>query len=574
MRSFIAPALLFVLSQADAQGIVQDQYSPIVEWRQPSGMPVKPIHVIVLPSGDLYFVEPFFAMTPSRYSAPPPAFVDVQTTEHVLQNGCDPVTGICEAKALSCSGHALMADGKLFFAGGSYGREDISKPGQLILSSGISDSVNYEFASKTWSRNPDSIGIGSPTSRPLRWYPTVTRLADSRMMLTGGYENLTPVFGPHNRSVEAFNPVANNWAVVSDFNATPAGIANMDYTHVYQFPTLAPSKSGDAGDNVVLMLGGSAEPLQMGMRGSQSVWQPSANLRPGAQKFIADKAPSPVQPNHGSTSAMLPLRLPEAGWGYANGSLINVGGEHGSAMESNIDVYEPGLNRWRASIPMIGRRHHPNATILPDGRIVILAGHADEGVDLTGYAEYIDPKNNFAHSVGVAHMPEVRGYHSMVALMPDGRVFVGGGNDDGHAGTEKPNFRYYYPDYMFKPRPEIFSAPAAITVGKSFAVLVPHASDVDEMAILALGSMTHSFDMAQRSVQLRLNAAHRTIRLQGNRQVPVDAGQCGPRRAACYDVYSVQAPASSALAPPGHYMLFALNKERVPSVAKIVRLAP
>ena len=174
-------------------------------------------------------------------------------------------------------------------------------------------------------------------------------------------------------------------------------------------------------------------------------------------------------------------------------------------MEGNIDVYDPGLNQWRPSIPMTGRRHHPNVTILPDGRMLILAGYADEGIDQTGYAEYVDPKNNFAHSVGVAHMPEVRGYHSVVALLPDGRVFVGGGSDDGNPGTEKPNFRYYYPDYMFKKRPDIVFVQEVININNFFPVLVPYLTSVDEISLLALGSMTHSFDMGQRSVQLRLH---------------------------------------------------------------------
>jgi hypothetical protein len=35
---------------------------------------------------------------------------------------------------------------------------------------------------------------------------------------------------------------------------------------------------------------------------------------------------------------------------------------------------------------------------------------------------------------------------------------------------------------------------------------------------------------------------------------------------------SVQTPANSNLAPPGHYMLFILNTNGVPSVASIVQL--
>ena len=36
----------------------------------------------------------------------------------------------------------------------------------------------------------------------------------------------------------------------------------------------------------------------------------------------------------------------------------------------------------------------------------------------------------------------------------------------------------------------------------------------------------------------------------------------------------VSGPANIQTAPPGHYMLFVLNENRVPSVARFVRLAP
>jgi len=36
----------------------------------------------------------------------------------------------------------------------------------------------------------------------------------------------------------------------------------------------------------------------------------------------------------------------------------------------------------------------------------------------------------------------------------------------------------------------------------------------------------------------------------------------------------VTGPANIQTAPPGHYMLFVLNENRVPSVARFVRVAP
>jgi hypothetical protein len=273
---------------------------------------------------------------------------------------------------------------------------------------------------------------------------------------------------------------------------------------------------------------------------------------------------------------MLPIRLPEASWGYANGSVINVGGDVGTVMEGNIDIYDPALNEWKPSIAMTGRRRYPTALILPDGRILIIGGYAPAGeIDQTGYVEYIDPKNNFEHSIGVARMPEVRGYHSMAILLPDGRVMVGGGNDDGGIGTEKPNFRYYYPDYMFKKRPEIVWVGATINVDKYFPIVVPYLTKVDEISLLSLGSVTHSIDMGQRSVQLRLHSEHFTVKKDAQDQlVPAIPSECTGGTITCFDKYLVQAPTTRELAPPGHYMLFVLDENRAPSLGKVVKLEP
>ena len=40
----------------------------------------------------------------------------------------------------------------------------------------------------------------------------------------------------------------------------------------------------------------------------------------------------------------------------------------------------------------------------------------------------------------------------------------------------------------------------------------------------------------------------------------------------CFDLHLVQAPLTREAAPPGHYMLFILDPDRVPSEGKILKL--
>jgi hypothetical protein len=237
---------------------------------------------------------------------------------------------------------------------------------------------------------------------------------------------------------------------------------------------------------------------------------------------------------------------------------------------AHIDVYDPSRNAWRPATRMHGLRHDPATVLLPDGRVLVLAGHDDMSfVKLTGYAEYVDPRNNFSVTQGTANMPETRAYHAVAVLLPDGRVVLGGGNVNGDDLVERQDFRYYYPDYMTKARPQLVVSPPTLALGGFGTIAVAHGTQVAEAALMGLGSMTHEFDMNQRLVQLRIFDAHKTMSNQGGTLTPVDASQCG---ASCVDVYYVQSPDSAELAPPGEYMLFVLDPSRVPSTGQMVRV--
>ena len=69
---------------------------------------------------------------------------------------------------------------------------------------------------------------------------------------------------------------------------------------------------------------------------------------------------------------------------------------------------------------------------------------------------------------------------------------------------------------------------------------------VAQVTWVRLSSVTHSFNTNQRINFLAFNAV-------GNK-------------------LTVNTPDSPALCPPGHYMLFVLNKAKVPSVAKIINI--
>jgi hypothetical protein len=96
-------------------------------------------------------------------------------------------------------------------------------------------------------------------------------------------------------------------------------------------------------------------------------------------------------------------------------------------------------------------------------------------------------------------------------------------------------------------RPTITDAPVSVSYGQTFTVATPQAQGIARATWIRLSSVTHSFNMGQRMNRLTVT--------------PNDAGSV-----------SVTAPASPNHAPPGHYMLFLIDGNGVPSVAKIIRI--
>ncbi len=465
-------------------------------------------------------------------------------------------------ETLFCSGHALMADGSIFVAGGTYLWHATNPAGAMRLwIDGIPNATLYHYPQRTWHRLPEMVGRGANNGNQ-RWYGTVTRLADERMLITGGYERADirdvvpgqPVVHHgtvHNYSVEVWTPKPppedSQRAVVSSHLQSPLAIWNPDYTHVFQFPYGPPQ----FGSNLVLMFGDDAVPVFLNPDLAPGTgWMTLPTPRPGV---APDQAP-----NHGAASVMLPLRSTNGEWNYVNGSVLHAGGGRGSTMERSIDIYDLA-NGWLQGIDLGVRRRFPATVLLPDGKVMMVSGydHLNQNPLLTR-AHYLDlrPPYLTPFTTGENASSEVRGYHNVALLLPDGRVLIAGGrsrgSDTGDPEDEKPNFRYLYPPYMSPresppPRPVIAAVPETIGYGVNFTVEFT-GGPASEVVLMGLGSMTHAFDMNQRYVQLEAVAGDSPLQVKG--------------------------PPNPQTAPPGHYMLFVLNQSRVPSIASVVRVVP
>ena len=529
----------------------------------------KPVHGTLLPDGRVMLFGPVGVNARAAWLRPTPIGQPLPATVRLTPDNVpvdvdppvtvtDPATGnrIHIEETIFCSGHALTADGGIFVAGGTLLWSFYEAATQTTVNYiyGLPNVTQYSLAGGTWSRGENMRGTGE-TGSNMRWYGTVTRLGDERMLVSSGYELASiqvrqpgqPVHNHGstlNRSVEVMLP-AGGGTVVSPHAETPQAIWNPDYTHAFQMPYGLPLVP----DNTILMFGDAGIPVYFFPDGTPgSRWAPlPASFRPGTRSVDA--------PNHGTASVLLPMRATNFEWGYANGSVLQAGGGLDSAMERSIDVFEISSSSWfHGDLGL--RRRFPATVLLPDGKVMVVSGYDATNVNpLLRNAHYLDLRPPTSLTTGLAASGEVRGYHNVALLLPDGRVLVAGGrsrgSDPADPEDEKPNLRYLYPPYLTPlasppPRPAIVAAPQTIGYGSSFTVEVA-GGPVSEVVLMGLGSMTHAIDMNQRYVQLAAT--------------PQGAGSV-----------QVTGPANVQTAAPGHYMLFVLNANRVPSVASFVRL--
>jgi len=214
-----------------------------------------------------------------------------------------------------------------------------------------------------------------------------------------------------------------------------------------------------------------------------------------------------------------------------------------------------------------------NSVILPTGQVLILGGgtivgSCDAGAGNPAYAPELYDIGSSPTSPGtlVATMnssntlpagPVPRLYHSMAALLEDGRVLLAAGENypasQGFGPSGKTG-EIFSPPYLFQgTRPTIASAPSEATFWATgmttMGVTVNHSFPVDRMVLLRPATVTHAFDVDQRYIELAFT---------------IQAGSSGTHRA------TVTLP-SEDLGPPGWYMMYAVQVnaqgQRVPSIA-------
>ena len=240
---------------------------------------------------------------------------------------------------------------------------------------------------------------------------------------------------------------------------------------------------------------------------------------------------------------------------YDIGKMLVAGGGS-STRDSRVVDFSGPTPQVSATAPMaFGRRQH-NLTVLADGSVLATAGNSS-GASLVDLNAGVYPAELWSPSTGqwrtLASMQVTRQYHSIALLLPDGRVLSAGGGICGTCdavGYLAKNAEIFSPPYLFQadgtpaPRPSIGAAPTSTTYGGTMTIATSDPAAISKVALIRLGAVTHSNNMEQRFIPLTFTAGATSLQ--------------------------AQAPANANIAPPGIYMLFLIDANGVPSVARMV----
>lgn len=474
------------------------------------------VHLHVLPNGKVLSWPQFPASVPPCPDCknPPPQTI-LRISEPPYTSTSDLFNNVLD---LFCSGHSLLPDGKLLITGGT--------TFQGPVNSGVYDTTIFDFTNNTFTNNTAHFMYWP------RWYPTNVALGNGETLaISGSYLRGTDLY--FNNSPQVWQTGAGGWRNIFGA-ATPSPLWLYPWMHL-------------AADGRAYNSGPTQSTYFINTSGNGS-WSQGSNSIYGLR-------------DEGTSVMYEPNKILIVGGGNKPEGPLGAIVPTNTAEKINLSDSNPS---WTPAASMAYRRRHLNATILPNGKVLVTGGTKGGGFNNTCHENYVlepeiwDPATDTWSFGAPSGVPRL--YHSAAVLLPDGRVMVGGTTPANPFGgcpgiAEQQQTEIFSPGYLFDAngnpaaRPFITSAPATatysevITVGKSG----PAAANISKVTLVRLSSTTHSFNQNQRFNNLSFT--------------PFLGG------------LSVTMPANGNLCPPGHYMLFIINSAGVPSESTIIKIS-
>lgn len=385
-------------------------------------------------------------------------------------------------------------------------------------------------------------------------------LWDGRILFAGGDGGRAGANGPLANS-NIYNPVTNTWHRTENMNAprwysSVAALSNGEMLtlggtyepsplgEVFQFDQTWRALSG----SYPIELTGDYQWLQQTADGTVLSFGPSNLLldidTENDGNFVARTTRDSVENRDYGSYAM-----------YTTGKILVAGGAQG--LNSAV-VIDTATRQTTDTSPLFyGRRQH-NLTILADGSVLATGGNSDGAQYYSPTAPVMIPElwnPDTGLWTELNRIPTDRQYHSIAMLLPDGKVLSAGGGICGDCyalGYEERNAEIFSPPYLFNndgslaDRPVLGSVPDSANYSQSVFVSLDHGKSIEKAHLIKIGSVTHSENQDQRLVPLAF--------VEGSRKL------------------TLTLPDSRHEAPPGHYLLYVVDNDGVPSTGSMIKL--
>lgn len=393
-----------------------------------------------------------------------------------------------------CGGVSLLPDGRLLVSGGN---------------SNIRESSMFDWRTNVWSAEPDM--------KDTRWYNTSVALPNGTVLTASGSGGSDTA----ERWQESLG-----WTRLSGINWAPIH----------------------------------------GEGGFESIWHPFLHVAPDGR--IAHTGPTRtmhwVDPTGSGQLTNTTTTIPGSYYPkdgavvmFNEGKILHAAGRSSTGGASRL-AYVIDIN---GSTPVITQtssllfaRTFANGVVLPNGEVMAIGGNtSQEKFNDTGSAltpEIWNPGTGRWRKAAAMQVP--RNYHSLAVLLPDGRVWSGGGGLSG-TDTDHQDAQIYTPAVLYKTdgtpatRPAITETPAAIGPDMTFAVRAT--AGMQRFTFIKLAALTHSVCSDLRFLDLPFT-------------------EHAPGR------YAVHSHANLNVMTPGYWMMFAISPNGPYSESKIIRVDP
>ncbi|MFD7286080.1 galactose oxidase-like domain-containing protein [Streptomyces sp. NPDC059863] len=481
----------------------------------PTENPVRSMHSVVLHNGKVLLI--------AGSGNDPEMFAAGTFTSAVYDPADGSYRTVPTPDDMFCSGHVQLSDGRVLVMSGNKGYPSADG---TVGYQGFKDSYVFDPATETYTRTND-MNDG-------HWYPSATIMGNGDVMSFGGLREDSS----GSVTAERWSAAQDKWLPMGQVNQTwsywglyPSMILMQDgrlfYSGSHVFGNGTPGTGSSVYDydaNTVTEIAG----LQNKDERDQSA---SVLLPPAQDQRVLTIGGGNIDSNPEANRLTDLIDLKQPNPRYTPGPLLPQG---------TVDLGNGPQPQTGAQGKMYG-----SAVLLPDGKVLETGGALHNRANPVHESSLFDPVTDTFDPVAVD--PEARGYHSSAFLLPDGRVMTTGDNPGN--GSWNHQVSLYTPPYLLKgPRPRITSLidnqwlygdTQRITVDRPIA----------KAELIRPAAVTHSSDPNQRFVDLPLS-------VDGNDGNTVD----------------LNVTSNPNLAPPGWYMLFAVDANGVPSVAEWVRL--